>query len=51
MNEKSSPDRDSDSRNEKYATQASEPDELAGRRASVALNIVENPLKVSNSGG
>lgn len=38
------------SHNEKNANDVSPPDlaEEAGRRGSVALNIVENPLKVSN---
>ena len=35
--------------NERTATQASQPElnDATGRRKSIALNIVENPLKVS----
>lgn len=44
MDDKSSPD----SPNEKEMIGAPEPEkaDLSGRRQSVALNIVENPLKV-----
>lgn len=46
MDDKSSPD----SHHEKELVKAPEPEkgDASGRRQSVALNIVENPLKVSD---